>query len=91
MFRPVSRPAFRLGTVLVSSRSYYIPTLYKTTSGKMTEPLRILFCGTDTLSCESLHALHEEWKYNRALVEEIEVVCLPSRPQGRGRMLNPGE
>lgn len=51
---------------------------------KVSDPLRILFCGTDDISTESLRALHEEWKVNRDLVEAIEVVCMPPKPSGRG-------
>lgn len=50
----------------------------------MTEPLRILFCGSDNVSTESLHALHEEHVYNKELVESIDVCVLPPKLGGRG-------
>lgn len=67
-----------------SRRTYKTETLYKTNSGKMTEPLRILFCGSDNVSTESLHALHEEYVHNRELVESIDVCVLPPKFGGRG-------
>ncbi|VUC19917.1 unnamed protein product [Clonostachys rosea] len=66
-------------------KSHQETALYRTNSGKKSEPLRILFCGTDTVSTESLHALHEEMMFNEGLVESIECVLLPPKPSGRGR------
>lgn len=90
MFRPLVRPAFALarrrqppavGPVMaVTCRR----SIYTTTSGKKSDPLRILFCGSDTMSTEALHALHEEATYNPELVDKIEVVVLPPRNVGRG-------
>lgn len=57
---------------------------YTTTSGKKSDPLRILFCGSDVVSTEALQALYEECKFNRELVESIDVVVQPPKPSGRG-------
>ncbi|KAJ6784287.1 hypothetical protein PWT90_06417 [Aphanocladium album] len=48
------------------------------------DPLRILFCGSDDFSCESLKALHTEHRRNQALVESLEVMVLPPKRMGRG-------
>ncbi|KAF4584127.1 methionyl-tRNA formyltransferase [Ophiocordyceps camponoti-floridani] len=48
------------------------------------DPLRILFCGSDDFSCESLRALHGELGHGR-LVEALDVMVLPARRAGRGR------
>ncbi|KAL2019710.1 hypothetical protein VTK56DRAFT_9247 [Thermocarpiscus australiensis] len=54
------------------------------TAGKVSDPLRILFCGSDEFSCVSLRALHEEHKRNADLIRSIDVVVRPSKPTGRG-------
>ncbi|KAL7824122.1 formyl transferase [Trichoderma gracile] len=51
---------------------------------KASDPLRILFCGSDAFSCESLRALHREHETNRGLVESLDVMVLPPRRTGRG-------
>ena len=48
------------------------------------EPLRILFCGSDEFSIASLRALYKEHKRDKALIESIDVVCRPAKPVGRG-------
>ncbi|EGU87006.1 hypothetical protein FOXB_02400 [Fusarium oxysporum f. sp. conglutinans Fo5176] len=48
------------------------------------DPLRILFCGSDEFSCASLKALHEEHRHNKKLVESLDVMVLPPRRMGRG-------
>lgn len=48
------------------------------------EPLRILFCGSDEFSCASLKALHAEHETNKSLVESLEVMVLPGKRTGRG-------
>ncbi|KAL7799064.1 Formyltransferase [Trichoderma ceciliae] len=53
------------------------------TTRKASDPLRILFCGSDTFSCESLRALHREHERNRQLIESLEVMVLPPRRTGR--------
>ncbi|KAK4237428.1 Methionyl-tRNA formyltransferase [Achaetomium macrosporum] len=54
------------------------------TAARASEPLRILFCGSDKFSCESLQALHDEHKRNADLIRSIDVVVRPSKPTGRG-------
>jgi methionyl-tRNA formyltransferase len=51
---------------------------------KTSDPLRILFCGSDEFSCFSLQALHEEHKQNANLIRSIDVIVRPSKPTGRG-------
>ena len=53
-------------------------------SQKRSDPLRILFCGSDDFSVTSLKALHEEYKTNNESVATIDVVCRPSKRVGRG-------
>ncbi|KAI0134590.1 formyl transferase [Xylariales sp. AK1849] len=48
------------------------------------DPLRILFCGSDEFSCASLEALNVERKMNAGLIESIDVVIRPGKPTGRG-------
>ncbi|KAM0668386.1 hypothetical protein ACQRIU_001948 [Beauveria bassiana] len=50
----------------------------------VSDPLKILFCGSDPFSCASLQALHEEQLANKGLVEEIEVMVVPGKKVGRG-------
>ena len=47
-------------------------------------PLRILFCGSDEFSCESLKALYAEHFRSRKLIRSIDVVVRPAKPTGRG-------
>ncbi|PTB78271.1 Formyltransferase [Trichoderma longibrachiatum ATCC 18648] len=51
---------------------------------RASDPLRILFCGSDAFSCESLRALHREHEINKGLVESLDVMVLPPRRTGRG-------
>ena len=48
------------------------------------EPLRILFCGSDDFSIASLRALYRDHERDKALIESIDVVCRPAKPVGRG-------
>jgi len=54
------------------------------TSNKLSDPLRILFCGSDDFSCASLRALYDEYRRNSALIRSIDVVVRPAKPTGRG-------
>lgn len=54
------------------------------TEKKVSEPLRILFCGSDEFSCAHLQALHEEHLRNPGLIESIDVVVRPGKRTGRG-------
>lgn len=53
---------------------------------KKSEPLRILFCGSDAFSCASLSALHalQNSRRNHGLIESIDVLVRPKKPAGRG-------
>ncbi|KAL7936944.1 formyl transferase [Trichoderma chlorosporum] len=53
-------------------------------STKASDPLRILFCGSDAFSCKSLRALHREHESNTQLIESLDVMVLPPRRTGRG-------
>ena len=48
------------------------------------DPLRVLFCGSDEFSIASLRALYREHERDKALIESIDVVCRPAKPVGRG-------
>lgn len=50
----------------------------------ISEPLRILFCGSDGVSVASLKALNKEHKQDPNLIQSINVVCKAPRPTGRG-------
>ncbi|KAG8427839.1 Methionyl-tRNA formyltransferase [Metarhizium acridum] len=79
MFRLISRVQARLHLP-----PPYAPSQRRHSSRKVSDPLRILFCGSDAFSCESLRALHREHVNNRALVEALDVMVLPGRRTGRG-------
>ncbi|KAL5612210.1 hypothetical protein BROUX41_000250 [Berkeleyomyces rouxiae] len=51
---------------------------------KQSDPLKILFYGSDNFSCASLSALVAEKETNPGLIESIEVVVRPGKPFGRG-------
>lgn len=56
------------------------------------EPLRILFCGSDDFSCASLKAVHEEHGRNKGLIESLDVMVLPPKRMGRSfKTLREGE
>ncbi|KAK3392147.1 Formyltransferase [Sordaria brevicollis] len=61
---------------------------YSTSSSqpkKISDPLRILFCGSDVFSCYSLKALHGELKSNpNGLIKSIDVMVRPGKAVGRG-------
>ncbi|KAI0146949.1 hypothetical protein GGR57DRAFT_478146 [Xylariaceae sp. FL1272] len=61
---------------------YWRPEL---TPDKQSDPLRILFCGSDEFSCASLKAVYDEHVENKDLIERIDVVVRPGKPTGRGR------
>lgn len=66
---------------ITHSRSF---TCSRALSKAQSDALRILFCGSDAFSCESLKALHAEHRRNKALVEQLEVMVLPGKRMGRG-------
>ncbi|KAI3318043.1 Formyltransferase [Xylariaceae sp. AK1471] len=53
-------------------------------ASKVSEPLHILFCGSDEFSCASLEALHHEHTRNPGLIQSISVVVRPGKRTGRG-------
>lgn len=53
-------------------------------STKTTDPLRILFCGSDAFSIASLQALVHEQRSNPKLIASIDVVCKTPKRVGRG-------
>ncbi|EGO60249.1 hypothetical protein NEUTE1DRAFT_119463 [Neurospora tetrasperma FGSC 2508] len=53
-------------------------------NNKVSDPLRILFCGSDVFSCYSLKALHAEHKANPGLIKSIDVMVRPGKAFGRG-------
>ncbi|KAF9882239.1 formyl transferase [Colletotrichum karsti] len=48
------------------------------------DPLRILFCGSDSFSCAALNALVTEKERNPGLIESLDVVVRPGKLSGRG-------
>ncbi|KAI0974182.1 formyl transferase [Xylaria arbuscula] len=54
------------------------------TDAKVSDPLHILFCGSDEFSCASLEALHAEHVRNPDLIRSIDVVVRPGKRTGRG-------
>ncbi|KAK1760614.1 Methionyl-tRNA formyltransferase [Echria macrotheca] len=57
------------------------PCCYST---RASDPLRILFCGSDEFSCASLKALEAEHRTNPDLIRSIDVVVRPPKRTGRG-------
>ena len=53
-------------------------------SSKASDPLRVLFCGSEEFSIVSLHALHQEHLRDPESIASIDVVCRPGKPVGRG-------
>ncbi|XXH03472.1 hypothetical protein Hte_009877 [Hypoxylon texense] len=54
------------------------------TKKKKSDPLRVLFCGSDEFSCAALEALHREHVRDPGLVRSIDVVARPGKRTGRG-------
>jgi methionyl-tRNA formyltransferase len=53
-------------------------------SGSTSKPLRILFCGSDTLSSAVLSRLYKESKDPSISIASIDVLCRPGKRSGRG-------
>ncbi|KAI1462761.1 Formyltransferase [Annulohypoxylon moriforme] len=51
---------------------------------KKSEPLRILFCGSDDFSCVALGRLYRERERDPTFIESIDVVVRPGKRAGRG-------
>lgn len=61
-------------------------------SARVSDPLRILFCGSDAFSCESLRALDKVRRSEPQLVKSIDVVTRPPKRTGRGlKVIRHGE
>ncbi|KAK0720695.1 formyl transferase, partial [Lasiosphaeris hirsuta] len=60
------------------------PAAFYSTQSKVSDPLRILFCGSDEYSCASLKALYAEHKANERLIKSIDVLVKPAKLFGRG-------
>ena len=54
-----------------------------TSTTKSSDPLRILFCGSDNFSIGSLEALNAESQKDPGLIASIDVVCKPGKRVGR--------
>lgn len=75
----------RLAQSSLRTRTRPVPwRLSYSTASKKSDPLRILFCGSDRFSCTSLQALRDEQRRNGDLIQSIDVVVRPSKPSGRG-------
>lgn len=57
---------------------------YSTVRKKTSDPLHILFCGSDLFSCDVLKALYNEHVDNPDLIRSIDVVVRPAKRTGRG-------
>ena len=57
---------------------------YRDSKGRDIEPLRILYCGSDDFSVESLRKLAEAHREDTSFIESIDVVCKTAKPHGRG-------
>ncbi|KAH6875296.1 methionyl-tRNA formyltransferase [Alternaria rosae] len=51
---------------------------------RTSEPLRILFCGSDVFSIASLRAVVDAKRHVPGLIESIDVIHRPAKPTGRG-------
>lgn len=72
------RPACRRYSAMVAPRK--------------SDPLRILFCGSDEFSCAALKALDAEKKRDPGLIESLDVVVRPGKLTGRGmKQIREGE
>ncbi|ROT41213.1 Formyltransferase [Sodiomyces alkalinus F11] len=84
LFLSRTKPSvLRLPLSLLSPRTAFS---FSTTCSrhKISDPLRILFCGSDEFSIAALEALHREHLSSHSLVESIDVVVRPGKPTGRG-------
>ncbi|KAM0715344.1 hypothetical protein Q7P37_008842 [Cladosporium fusiforme] len=59
-------------------------TASSTTTAKHHEPLRVLFCGADAFSIDSLRALNELKQRRPEKIASIDVVCRSDKRVGRG-------
>ncbi|QPC77565.1 hypothetical protein HYE68_008317 [Fusarium pseudograminearum] len=80
MFSYLTKSRLLLGRKIPQWQRYYS----QNTPRRVSDPLRILFCGSDDFSCASLKAVHEEHGKNKGLIESLEVMALPPKRSGRG-------
>lgn len=59
-------------------------TSTSSTTAKHADPLRILFCGSDDFSIESLRALDHARQNSPGLIDHIHVAHRPAKQTGRG-------
>jgi hypothetical protein len=74
------------------SSPYSSAAVVDSNSGRRSsEPLRILYCGSDGFSCVSLLALQELQAKSPEIVQSIDVLCRAPKKTGRGlKQLTPG-
>ncbi|KAF2262297.1 Formyltransferase [Lojkania enalia] len=65
-------------------RSFRSLNYRRCNSTKASEPLKILFCGSDEFSIASLRALNNAKHQDPKLIQSIDVVHRPGKPTGRG-------
>ncbi|KAL1879891.1 hypothetical protein VTK73DRAFT_6703 [Phialemonium thermophilum] len=94
MLRPLMRPSLRQLQACYRSWIWSSDASVKSSSTqgqtetrKASDPLHILFCGSDEFSCFSLRALHDEKQRNGDLIRSIDVVVRPPKPTGRGNKI----
>ncbi|KAF7563430.1 hypothetical protein G7046_g664 [Stylonectria norvegica] len=80
MLHILTKPRLLLGSGAPRWRQY----LSTSATRQPSDPLRILFCGSDEFSCASLKVLYEEHTKNKDLVESVDVMVLPPKRVGRG-------
>lgn len=73
----------RPGDIPVKQPPQPFPARSPTSKGP-TEPLRILFCGSDEVSASCLEGLDDERKQGKSNIKSIDVVCRPQKRSGRG-------
>lgn len=75
--------AAAVGRLVLQRRAY--SSAHQRDDDRASDPLRILFCGSDAFSCESLRALHQEHaRGGGKLIEALDVMVVPPRRTGRG-------
>lgn len=86
--KSICKPA---GT-LAACRSYSAVTSAVTPEPRTSNPLRILFCGTDAFSVASLRALRAEQLRDPDHIRSIDVLVRPAKRTGRGlKVYKPGK
>ncbi|QSZ33168.1 hypothetical protein DSL72_002754 [Monilinia vaccinii-corymbosi] len=83
--------SFLLGRIVNPSKPFPIygfnPRLFGTNNAPTaSKPLRILFCGSDSFSCESLRCLAKENRKFPGEIASIDVLIRPGKPHGRKLM-----